>query len=144
MSVHIRLTDEELRQYIAEMPEMVSRAVQNAIPTIQAAAAGLTPRRSGRLAGSVEVTAEGYGARVRWTAPYAKYVEHGATPHTIRPRSPRGALRFISRDGEIVFARRVQHPGYPGWGFVSRVRELALGILKQFLQFELQRAGRAG
>lgn len=41
-------------------------------------------------------------------------MEHGASPHTIRPRGSRRFLRFRSRrTGGIVFAKEVRHPGYP-------------------------------
>ncbi|WP_203236860.1 hypothetical protein [Nocardia panacis] len=51
------------------------------------------------------------------TARYAKWVHDGTAPHTIVPRRAQ-VLRF-EVGGHIVFARRVQHPGYRGNAFLS-------------------------
>lgn len=141
MSIYIRLTSEELRGWIDQFPEAVNRALDAAIPTIQEMARGLTPQDTGNLAQSIEVTRQGYGLRVRWTAPYAKWVEHGAEPHEILPVRAK-ALRFMDRSGTMIFAKRVEHPGYPGWEFQTRVRELLMQTIKTFLQFTLQAISR--
>ncbi len=47
------------------------------------------------------------------TAPYASEEEHGTAPHVITAR-PGGVLRWIGRDGEVHFAKRVNHPGTRG------------------------------
>lgn len=48
-------------------------------------------------------------AKARNVAPHAEYTDRGAAPHEIRPRSAR-VLRF-EVGGQVVFAKRVQHPG---------------------------------
>ena len=53
--------------------------------------------------GSVRATV---GAR----AVYAAHVEFGTRAHVIRPRRAK-LLRFFSRSGGVVFAKRVRHPG---------------------------------
>lgn len=49
-------------------------------------------------------------------APYAGFVHEGTRPHVIRPRRAR-ALRF-EIGGRVVFAQRVNHPGYRGNAFL--------------------------
>ena len=137
MSIHIRLTDAELRGWVAEFPEAVRKALDMAIPQIEAITRSLTPVDTGELAESVEVTKESYGLRVRWAAKYAKFVERGADPHAIEPKRAQ-ALRFLGRDGRWVFAKHVDHPGYPGWYFVQRVRELVMVIVKAAVEFQVQ------
>jgi hypothetical protein len=52
---------------------------------------------------------------------YAPYVENGTglwgpkhAPYIIRPKNPAGFLRFVAKDGTVVFAKQVLHPGSPG------------------------------
>jgi len=49
---------------------------------------------------------------IRADAPYSQIVEEGSRPHIILPVHAR-ALRFV-KDGEIIFAKRVMHPGTIG------------------------------
>lgn len=52
---------------------------------------------------------------------YAAPLEFGSKPHIIRPlpgRGPRASLRFIGRNGQIVFAKSVNHPGNQAYSFV--------------------------
>lgn len=42
--------------------------------------------------------------------PAALYVTGGTRPHIIRPRRPGGVLRFTV-NGQVVYARYVNHPG---------------------------------
>lgn len=52
----------------------------------------------------------GWRTRVTNTAAQASYLENGTRPHVILPR--RGTyLVFPGRDGRLVFARQVNHPG---------------------------------
>ena len=86
-------------------------------------AAGVGPRsRTGRLAASIssKPRAEPEGASVSigsYGVPYASFMEYGTKPHTIYPHRS-AYLRFEGRSGEIVFARKVNHPGTPAYYFV--------------------------
>jgi hypothetical protein len=51
------------------------------------------------------------------SAPYGAMQEGGTRPHEIVPVRAR-ALRFVS-GGQTVFARRVQHPGFPPHPFMA-------------------------
>jgi len=62
-----------------------------------------------------------WAGRVSNSTSYAADVEYGTglwgpkhSKYLILPRTPGGVLRFIGRDGQVVFARRVMHPGSPG------------------------------
>jgi phage gpG-like protein len=43
---------------------------------------------------------------------YAGYLHFGTAPYVILPKRAR-LLRFVGSDGNIVFAKRVNHPGLP-------------------------------
>lgn len=74
----------------------------------------------------VVVTISGDGTRyetgTETNVSYAEYVEEGTglwgprrAKYEIRPKNPNGWLRFFDqKTGEIVFAKRVMHPGSPG------------------------------
>jgi len=42
--------------------------------------------------------------------PYARMHHEGTRPHLIRPTTPTGVLRFVTR-GQLVITHLVQHPG---------------------------------
>lgn len=89
-----------------------------------------TPVRTGALRGSwhrdpaAPDTVEGSPAwrtTVATEISYAPYVEYGTglygpkhAPYIIRPKNPGGMLRFVAKDGTVVFAKQVLHPGSPG------------------------------
>ena len=50
------------------------------------------------------------------------WLEDGTDPHMIFPTPAKEALRF-ERDGEIVFAAYVVHPGIKEMGFVRKVQD---------------------
>lgn len=72
------------------------------------------PEKSGRLKGSIGSRVEGSGVELVGVAyadaPYAAPVHEGAVAHPIVARNAR-ALRFPDKGGQIIFRRRVNHPG---------------------------------
>lgn len=89
-----------------------------------------TPVETGELRASWHAsspepyTSEGspaYRVTVGTEVDYAPYVEYGTgiygpshAPYIIKPKDPNGTLRFVAKDGTIVFAKQVLHPGSPG------------------------------
>lgn len=57
--------------------------------------------------------------------PAALYVTGGTRPHTIRPRRPGGVLRFTV-NGQVVYARYVDHPGSKPNNFLKDALRAAL------------------
>jgi hypothetical protein len=87
-------------------------------PEIFSYAQAYCPRRTGRLANSIEYHMAGHSLIVAAHAPYAAYVELGTRPHVILPRNAQ-ALRWYGPDG-AVFAKRVNHPGTKPEPFLRR------------------------
>lgn len=52
------------------------------------------------------------------TNPNTEFVHNGTPRHLIRPRRANGMLRF-RMNGQVVFARVVNHPGYEGNPFLT-------------------------
>lgn len=77
---------------------------------------------------------------------YGPYVENGTGlwgPHRsfyeIRPKNPDGWLRFHDADGNVVFAKRVLHPGSPGAHMFTRGAAMTD---EQFRQWADREVGR--
>lgn len=51
--------------------------------------------------------------------PYAEFHEEGRGAFTILPKKPGGVLRFTGTNGEVIFTRKVNHPGYPARPFLD-------------------------
>ncbi len=79
-------------------------------PDISGLAKAYAPKRTGRLAESIEFHLDGHTLIVAAHTPYAAYVELGTRPHVIMPRNAL-ALRWYDGGGFPVFARIVHHPG---------------------------------
>ena len=85
-----------------------------------------TPVESGRLRGAwrkseASSTARGWKGEISNSTSYAAFVESGTglygpehASYVIKPKRPGGMLRWIGKDGQVVFARFVIHPGSPG------------------------------
>lgn len=66
--------------------------------------------RTGQLRGTIDIIDKGaYWKRVIAPAEHAKYIEGGTKAHVIRPKRAR-FLRFYV-GGNVVYARKVNHPG---------------------------------
>lgn len=62
---------------------------------------------------------------VRSTHPASIYVLNGTRPHRIFPRRPGGVLRFTV-NGQVVYARYVNHPGSKAQPFLQQALRAAL------------------
>lgn len=75
------------------------------------------PLRTGGLSASqfhrTQRTPDSATGMVGYRADHAMAVHDGARPHKIRPRNPRGALRFRYK-GRVIVTSEVNHPGYRG------------------------------
>lgn len=91
----------------------------------------LCPVDTGRLRASIQGEARRtWALRPQFTVfsevEYAPYVNDGTRPHVIRPKNAK-ALRFVV-DGQVVFARVVNHPGTRAKPFLDRaVRDVTAG-----------------
>lgn len=64
---------------------------------------------------------------------YHRYLDAGTRPHEILPVRAR-FLRFHARDGTLVFAKRVWHPGTKGDGFAGKMYFKAQRVLRAELE----------
>lgn len=71
-------------------------------------------------------------------APHAVFVNLGTKPHVIRPKK-RKALRWPSGN-RFMFAKKVNHPGYRGDGYLFAAATSALKALPAILANAIKRA----
>lgn len=94
------------------------------------------PRDTGTLAATLRTQVD-FGGRLpaakviagrEGLTPYLGYVLNGTAPHVIeaKPTRPNPHLRFIARGGNVVFRRRVMHPGTRADDFLNRALYRAL------------------
>jgi len=69
---------------------------------------------------------------------YAMPIELGSRPHVIRSRRAK-FLRFIGRDGSVVYARKVNHPGNRPYRFLWNATDAAFRVAGQQLNVGINR-----
>jgi HK97 gp10 family phage protein len=142
MDIQINGLNELVAAFIkakAEFPKQFRNAMTNSVVKIRTTAQSLVPVKTGMLKKSITMDISGTPpiGKVMVGQPYGKYVEYGTAPHTIVPVRAK-ALRFAV-GGDIVFAKKVNHPGTKGKPFM----EPALENNKGYIQDQFTRAMQA-
>jgi hypothetical protein len=90
---------------------IVGRDLSNRATRVQLAAKAQAGVRTGMLKRDITKSWIGRGLSIRLgsSRKYALMHHEGTRPHVIRPKHAK-ALRFV-KDGQVVFAKSVQHPG---------------------------------
>ena len=122
--------------------ELLRKIGQLFVPILRA----MTPRVTGKLMrstvaqvmrrGGQQVLEIRQAARTPEGEFYGQFVREGTQPHVIRPRRPDGVLRFVVNQ-QVVFTRRVQHPGTTPNPYHRR----ALRSADTAIQREMRRVG---
>jgi hypothetical protein len=133
---------------LAQMTEgAVSRALSRAASRIERYAKEITPVStgwkdtarygpSGTLRDSIVVSPSLKTITILWTAPYAKWADEGAPPHTITGNPN---LHFFWRNAaKWLRTPSVRHPGYTGHRFSDHMRIVAPQFVQEAIIEELQ------
>lgn len=88
------------------------------------------PYKTGKLRRSIKKRVSGLEVRITPTAPYSIFVEEGTRPHEIVPVNAK-ALRFTVGYGQVVFAKRVSHPGTAPQPFVQETADATRAKIPQ-------------
>lgn len=91
-------------------------------------ARGLAPGRIGETITARSTTGAVAGVRVASSWAGAIFVENDTAPHVIAPKNGK-VLRFVA-NGDVRFARSVNHPGTKGKHFMRAGREAGLMVLR--------------
>lgn len=135
MSVRIRFVKTRLENYVRDCPEKAEEAIgifqQRGVPVVLEAARDRAPiGKTGFLRESMTANLTPRGFTVKPTMIYAAHVEYGTRPHMIFPRVGQ-FLRWETPLGEVIFAKKVHHPGFPGRFYMQQTAA--------FVKLELKR-----
>ena len=121
-------------------PMVTGRAAGGWLPFARAhgVSSGLVRRGSGTIRGEKEGS---YTSRLRGpkpqvvltnAVPYIMPIEVGSRPHLIEARRSK-ALRFVTRSGELIFRKRIMHPGTRAYHSLRHAyRDLRKGLVAAF------------
>ena len=137
MTIDGRATISDLRDLNAALRNGAVTALRSALSAAEADAKSTTLYRdqTGTLRQNTKTDtgqiADLKGSLVADTK-YAAFVENGTPPHRIEPRNA-SVLRFVS-NGQVMFARGVNHPGTAERPFMTHAR----GVGEQTLEYGLE------
>jgi len=113
--------------------EAIQRASRKLALHLSGKLAELSPVDHGRLQGSWREEPMG---PIDWLVysgvHYAMVVSEGSDPYTIYPKFTK-ALRF-KVEGDFVFAKRVEHPGIEGTGYIPEAIERSEARISDFVR----------
>lgn len=135
VSVEVDLDMEPLQKWVEhvkrEAPKVFDEFLDNSSSLIAETMRMKAPIRTGFLRDSIIIHKSGDTVEVGPTAPYAPHVEFGTRPHIIEP--VQASVLAFEIDGQTVFAKRVQHPGFPGRFFIKSTSEECLPKLRELV-----------
>jgi hypothetical protein len=128
--------DEEWRRLGEDVSRVMNRAMELTAIEVWGNLRTEAPVDHGRLAGSFELESLSQSSwRIISGVNYAMAVWEGTAPHRIEPVNAR-ALRF-EIDGQVVFAKYVDHPGTPGDDYPGRAIAAAESRADEFIQMAI-------
>lgn len=134
-----RALDDYLRALELAAADSMAEALQSAEDAARLAIHAQTKQHTGELDRALaHIQLSAFRGKVFNTAPYARWVDEGTKPHTIRAHNAK-FLRFES-GGQIYFRRQVNHPGTAPRPFVAIAQAAGQMALRDGLQ---QRADKA-
>lgn len=88
---------------------------------------------------TVEITRGVHDGGVTTNVAYAPGLEYGTKPHTITPKNKQ-ALAFVSKGGDQVIVKSVQHPGTKAYRVFQETLEENYNTIFAIIQEELDKA----
>lgn len=146
VQIKVRMDDFSQLNLAGMTSDAVSRALSRAQANIEKYAREITPVSrlqksklappAGTLRDSIIVSPSLKTITILWTAPYAKWVDEGAPPHTILGNP--NLHFFWWKAGKYIRTRGVNHPGFQGYRFSDHMRIVAPQFVREAIIQELQ------
>ena len=148
--IQVRLDSDTRNKILGMFPAALNRAMDIAKRKIDDYARSITPVSTGWKhakygpSGALRDSFDSFISRgptatihMKWTTPYAKTADEGASPHVIFAKTPRGLI-FKNRAGLWVRTMSVDHPGYAGRHFSEEMRIVGPQFVRESIINELQ------
>lgn len=124
MSVEVQIEPGRLARLLRARGSIAYRRISQRTERVARIAEAEAPGSMGRyISWKVQEGPRGLEGVIVCDHPAVRYVLDGTRPHLIRPRRPKGVLRF-EVDGRVVFTRLVRHPGTRPNDFMARALRL--------------------
>jgi len=132
---------DRLREAFSRVPAKIApelqRATLEAGKVIRNTEVVEAPHKTGTLQRSIKLNYRPIAVEIYPTVEYAKYLITGTRAHEIYPTRAK-ALRFVGRDGQIHFAKKVMHTGTQPNNFVGRTVDIATEPVNKIFQGALK------
>ena len=136
----IEITQNDLDNMIPRFRRALQRSHDYTAQEVWGNLREYSPQDHGRLAGSWTLTKRGeMYSTVGTSVKYALVQNDGSKPYDIFPRSAK-ALRFVV-DGDVIFAKRVRHPGIKGKQYIEKSIDEANARISEFVEMALDEEG---
>ena len=136
----IEITQNDLNNMIPQFRRALQRSHDLTAQEVWGNLREYSPQDHGRLAGSWTLTKRGeMYSTVGTSVKYALVQNDGSKPYDIFPRSAK-ALRFVV-DGDVIFAKRVRHPGIKGKQYIEKSIDEANARISEFVEMALDEEG---
>ena len=128
---HLKIDETEVLKYVREKNGPIMRDIDRRATRVQTVMRAYVRVRTGYLLSTIRkqrsyvrgsVTVIAGSRKIDYTA----YENYGTRPHVIQARN-RQYLRFVAKDGRVVFKKSVRHPGTTGSFFIDRSMIYAAG-----------------
>jgi HK97 gp10 family phage protein len=121
--MRVQIHEGNLRRFMEDSYGPLMRHTERVADMVQQEVRRQAPIDTGRLRLSVKMVKGATGQKFGWSVAadthYAVFVEKGTRPHVIMPKRAK-VLKFTARDGNEVYARKVNHPGTRPQPFMER------------------------
>ena len=126
----------ELQEAFKKAPQIVDKELQagtkEAGKLVLATEKQEVPVKTGQLRRSITLDYKPISVAIYPTVKYALPLHEGSKPHVIVP--VRKKVLAFRKGGKLIFARRVNHPGYKGNRFVERTVNAVTGPLNRIFE----------
>jgi len=128
---HLTIDSEAVTAYVRATNGPIMRDLDRRADRVQRVMRAYVRVRTGYLLSTIRKQRSPKNGLVRVIAgsrkiSYTAYENYGTRPHSITARNKK-YLRFVTRDGRVVFAKKVYHPGTRGSFFIDRAMIYAAG-----------------
>lgn len=128
--------------FLSALKSEINKALEDTAESINSDIKSDTSFGGTKLRNSFLIRKSGkYKYSISSKAHNAGFIEYGTRPHQIRPKNKK-FLRFVARDGSIVFTKLVNHPGNKAYKFFERATNKAVRTLRRKLNTALRHAAQ--